>query len=159
MKTLLTAFAFASVLASVLAEEAPVQSSPSKEQPALVFKISLPADGQYAPNQSDDEIYYAGETITIKDQTFRFLTFTDIANAEGADFKGKVQVFEDHVFLDHPGVMYPYRIAGTLDGRPVLLTWIAYQSWKKSGQIPFGILYLQKDIVNHDVDPDLLPPP
>jgi|GEM_PF-2533946 len=115
---------------------------------AQVFTISRPANGRYSPKRDKKDYGFAGEIVTIKDQTFRFERFTDCVGEETPDYTGKLQVFEDHIFLDHPGIQFPYRIAGILDGRPVLLNWKTYQAWKKGNRIGYEILYLQKPEVD-----------
>ena len=113
------------------------------------FVITLLRDGRYTPwRESKDEItYYAGEITTIQGTQFRYTYFTD-AVIEGRidpNYSGTLKVFDDHIYLDHPGVPYPYRITGMLDGVYVMVTWEGYQEWKKFGKImPHHLLYLEK---------------
>ncbi len=145
MKILIKIIALVICVGPIYGEESSKPTTPPAEQPKQVFTISRPANGQYMPQRNRSDHYFAGQIITIKDQTFRYEYFTDVVNAETPDYTGKIQVFEDHIFLDHPGVPYPYRVAGVLDGRSVLLSWEAFQSLKKNGRVSRGdILYLQK---------------
>ncbi|MBK1884338.1 hypothetical protein JIN85_18110 [Luteolibacter pohnpeiensis] len=145
MKILTKIIALVICVGPIYGKPSSKQSSPPAEQPKQVFTISRPTNGRYTPHRDKSDHWYAGEIITIKYPTFRYEYFTDVADAETPDYTGKIQLFEDHIFLNHPGVPYPYRVAGFLDGRSVLLSWEAYQSWKKNGRVSRGgILYLQK---------------
>lgn len=146
MNFLMTVIALATSIGPIYGDGSPDQSSPTVDRPMQVFTISHPKNGQYTPHKTKNDICFAGECITIKDQTFRYETFTDVIGAETLDYKGKVQVFEDHILLDNPRILDPYLVAGVLDGRPVLLKREAYQSWKNNGRVSNGyysILYLQ----------------
>jgi len=150
MKILITVIALASSVGAISGEESPTQASPSAAQAAQVFTLSRPVNGRYTQKWDKDHPGYARDIdiLTIKDNTFRYEYSVD---EEPFDHTGKLQVFEDHIFLDHPEVPYPYRVSGILDGVPVLLTWQAYQTWKKNKQdksLRYYILYLQKPEVD-----------
>lgn len=116
------------------------------------FMVSAPTPGTYAPwrdSSENDGRFFAGEIIIIHDTSFRYGNFSDDldTNYPPDDFTGKLSVFKDHIFLNHPGVPYPYRIAGKADGTPVLMTWKAHEQWKKTGKVSHGygdILFLEK---------------
>src|SRR5262245_47359239 len=95
--------------------------------PIKEFQISPPASGRYAPwrDRKDSPKCYAGELITISESTFRYSYFSDVVdpNRPEPNYSGKLLTFKDHIYLDHPGVPYPYRVSGLADGVPVLLTW------------------------------------
>ncbi len=119
----------------------------AERQPAapqkVKFEITKPHDGLYVTykNVAFRSVFVA-ETLTIETNTFHYKYSTDVVGV-GADFKGPVEVKEDSIFLDHPGMVLPSRVAGKLDGRPVILTWAAHQRWLSDGLRPTeGILYL-----------------
>ena len=126
-----------------------MSSNKSEDGDILInkFKLSPPANGTYAPwrNQKNQINCYGGELITIKASSFEYTTFSDVIGAERPDYKGHIEVFNDHIYLDHPGVPYPYRMSGIADGVLVLITWEGYEEWKKKHTISRGnILFLQK---------------
>jgi hypothetical protein len=105
-------------------------------------KAARPPDGSYDPDPKKH--WYAGESITISGDTFRYNYFTD-ALPGPPERTGTIKVFEDHILLDNPNVSNRERIAGVLDGVPVLWTRDAYEAWKKTGAISeLGVLYLRK---------------
>jgi hypothetical protein len=110
---------------------------------------STPTEGRYGPwRDRNKEGWYAGEIITITNAFFRYVTFSDVGDPKHPrpDYSGPIKIFPDHIFLDHPGVPYPYRVAGRADGRPVLVTWEGYKQWKKRKSIfELNILWLQKE--------------
>ena len=113
------------------------------------FEIASPASGTYAPwrDRNDSPQWYAGEVIVISESTFRYYQFSDVIDPDRPppNYSGKLSVFKDHVYLDHPGVPYPYRVAGLADGVPVLLTWEGYEQWKKKKMVfELNLLYLEK---------------
>ena len=113
------------------------------------FEIAPPASGTYAPwrDRKDSPRWYAGELIIITNSTFRYGRFSDVIDPDKPkpDYSGKISIFKDHVYLDHPGVPYPYRVAGLADGVPVLLTWEGYEQWKKKKKVfELELLYLEK---------------
>jgi hypothetical protein len=114
------------------------------------FELSTPAEGRYAPwrDPKDRSSFYGGELITITKASFHYHIFSDAIDPKhpSPDFSGPLKVFPDHVYLDHPGVPYPYRVAGRADGTPVLVTWEGYEQWKKAKKIfQRNILWLWKD--------------
>jgi hypothetical protein len=114
--------------------------------PVAKFVVSTPASGLYGPwrDAKDQTKWYAGELITVTNSSFRYTTFSDVVGKR-PDYSGTVSVFKDHIYLDHPGVPYPYRVAGVADGTPVLFTWEGYEQWKKTGKVfMLNVLYLQK---------------
>ena len=114
--------------------------------PIAKFTISAPASGTYAPwhDRKDQIKWYAGEIIIITNSSFRYTTFSDVVGKR-PDYSGTVSVFKDHIYLDHPGIPYPYRVAGVADGVPVLFTWEGYEQWKKTRKIfMLNLLYLEK---------------
>jgi hypothetical protein len=114
--------------------------------PVAKFVLSSPTNGTYAPwrDAKNQTKYYAGETITLTNASFRYTTFSDVVGNH-RDYSGKVSIFKDHIFLDHPGMPFPYRVAGLADGVPVLFTWEGYEQWKKTGKVfELNVLYLQK---------------
>ena len=115
--------------------------------PVSKFIISAPAYGLYGPwrDAKDQHNWYAGELVIITNASFRYTTFSDVVRTNRPDYSGTVSVFKDHISLNHPGVPYPYRVAGAADGIPVLLTWEGYEQWKKTGKVfELNVLYLQK---------------
>jgi len=109
------------------------------------FSVSAPAFGLYGPWRDKDKTgWYGGELITITNATFNYTTFSDVAGKR-PEYSGALLVLTDHIYLNHPGVPYPYRVAGVADGVPVLFTWEGYEQWKKTGKVfELNILYLQK---------------
>ncbi|HWH70143.1 MAG TPA: hypothetical protein VNT26_12215 [Candidatus Sulfotelmatobacter sp.] len=117
--------------------------------PISNFVLSKPPAGKYAPWRNADEQanWFAGETIEIKTSSFHYATFTDVVGLDRPqpDYSGPLKVFTDHIYLDHPGICYPYRVAGRADGVPVLLTWAGYEEWRRTHKVTqLDILYLQK---------------
>ena len=113
------------------------------------FEIAPPASGTYAPwrDRNDSIKWYAGELITITNSTFRYGRFSDVIDPDRPqpDYSGKISIFKEHVYLDHPGIAYPYRVSGLADGVPVLLTWEGYEQWKKKKKVfELNLLYLEK---------------
>ena len=113
------------------------------------FEIAPPASGTYAPwrDRKDSPRWYAGELITITNSMFRYGRFSDVIDPDRPqpDYSGKISIFKDHIFLDHPGIAYPYRVSGLADGVPVLLTWEGYEQWKKKQKVfELNLLYLEK---------------
>jgi len=108
------------------------------------FKISNLHDGLYVPYRTISfRGVFTSERLTIKNNTFHYKYFTDVVDAYAPDFKGAIRAKKDIIFLDHPGMSFPYRVTGKLEGRPVILTWRAHQKWLKDGLRPSkGILYL-----------------
>ncbi|MGA3285014.1 MAG: hypothetical protein ABSD57_11230 [Verrucomicrobiota bacterium] len=116
--------------------------------PIAKFEVSSPVPGWYAPwrDPKDQTKWYAGQLILITNASFRYGTFSDVVGVPRPDYSGPLKVFADHIYLDHPGVPYPYRVAGKADGIPVLVTWEGYEQWKKSGKVfELNILYFWKD--------------
>jgi hypothetical protein len=114
--------------------------------PIAKFVVSAPANGRYTPwrNAQSHPNYYAGEIIAITNSVFHYTFFSDVVG-DGRDYSGKVSATNNFIFLQHPGIAYPYRVAGVADGVPVLLTWAGYEQWKKSGMVfELNILYLEK---------------
>lgn len=109
------------------------------------FVISAPAAGTYAPwRDPKQNKWFAGEIIVISGSTFRYTTFSDVVGSE-RDYSGTLSVLKDHIYLEHPGVPYPYRVTGLADGVPVMLTWAGYEQWKEKGKLEeLNLLYLQK---------------
>jgi hypothetical protein len=146
MKTILL---FASLFASAVV--AGDRSDDEGDIAIAKFELSAtPTDGRYAPwrdpkKQSDA---FAGEIITITNGSFHYATFSDVIDRKHPlpDYSGRLRVFRDHVYLDHPGVPYPYRVAGRANGTPVLVTWEGYEQWKKAKKIfELNILWLWKE--------------
>ena len=113
------------------------------------FEIAPPASGTYAPwrDRNDSLKWHAGQLITVSGPTFRYVFFSDAIDPDRPqpDYPGKISIFKDHVFLDHPGVPFPYRISGLADGVPVVLTWEGYEQWKKKKKVSGAdLLYLEK---------------
>ncbi|HZV35079.1 MAG TPA: hypothetical protein VFB72_10950 [Verrucomicrobiae bacterium] len=109
------------------------------------FSLSPPASGLYGPwRDKDKNRPYAGELIVITNASFRYTTFSDVVGKR-PEYSGTVSVFKDHIYLNHPGIPYPYRVAGVADGVPVLFTWEGFEQWKKTGKVfELNVLYLQK---------------
>jgi hypothetical protein len=87
----------------------------------------------------------AAEIITITNASFRYVRFSDVIDPKHPrpDYSGSLKIFPDHVYLDHPGVPYPYRVAGRADGTPVLVTREGYEQWKNGKNIfEFNVLWL-----------------
>lgn len=120
----------------------------AETQPAIPqkvkFEISNPHDGLYVTYKTISfRSVFAWETLTIENNTFHYKYSTDVVGGYAPDFKGPVEVKKDSIFLDHPGMNLPYRVAGKLEGRPVILTWRAHQKWLSDSLRPNeGILYL-----------------
>jgi hypothetical protein len=113
------------------------------------FAISIPALGTYAPWQEPkDQInWFGGELIKINRSSFQYHEFSDDLSHPLPDCSGPVSLFKEHTYLNNTNVPDPYRIAGTADGRPVLLTLDGYQQWKETGKVfELNILYLEKVI-------------
>jgi len=110
------------------------------------FKLSEPAPGTYAPQDSHNRImFFAGEIIIIEGSSFRYTRFSDVGSYIPPDYRGEFSSFSDHIYLNDPRVPSPFRIAGVADGTSVLLTREAYEQWQKTGAVaPGTILYLQK---------------
>jgi len=109
------------------------------------FAIAPLADGKYTPWRAPEErdAWYAGEIIILNGSTFHYARFSDVSSGQ-RDYSGRVNAYQNHIYLDHPSIPYPYRIAGTADGKPVLLTWEGYEQWKKTGKVAENdILYRQ----------------
>ena len=107
------------------------------------WKLQPPTSGLYGPDPS--QRWYTGELVRIDGTNFHYTRFTDVAGSPVPAYTGRVVLYGDHIYLDHPGVPYPYRISGLLTNRPVLWTWEGYEQWKKTGKIDeLGILYLEK---------------
>ncbi len=116
--------------------------------PISKFEVSAPATGRYAPwrDPKDQIQYYGGEIIVVRDASFQYVVFSDYLGRPLPDYSGPLMTFKDHVYLDHPGVRLPYRVAGIADGVSVLVTWAGYEEWKKTGKIfELDILYLEKE--------------
>jgi hypothetical protein len=107
MKILIKIIALVICVQSIFGEESSKQPTPPAEQPKQMFTISRPENWRYMPHRDKSDHYFDGQIITIKDQTFRYEYFTDVVSAETPDYTSKIQVFDDHIFLDHPGVPYP----------------------------------------------------
>jgi len=124
------AFLILSVLIACAAERSRDGMIPIKK-----FEISPPASGTYAPwrERQDSPKWYAGELIIISESTFRYSRFSDVIDPDRPkpDYVGKLSIFKDHIYLDHPGVPYPYRVSGVADGMPALLTWGGMSNGKK----------------------------
>jgi hypothetical protein len=141
------------LLFALLFAAAAVAADRSDDGDIAVAKFELstrPAEGRYAPwRDPKNQIgWYAGEVIMITNASFRYTTFSDVIDPKHPcpDFSGPLKVFPDHVYLDHPGMRYPYRVAGRADGTAVLVTWEGYEQWKKSKKIfELDILWLWKD--------------
>jgi hypothetical protein len=103
------------------------------------FVAAPPKDGNYVPWRDPKEAsrYYAGETIAIAGVDFHYVFFTDALQEEMIfpDWKAKMKVFPDHIYLDHPGIAYPHRITGYLDGEFVMITWRALEHLKRFGNV------------------------
>jgi hypothetical protein len=114
--------------------------------PVAKFVLSAPASGTYSPwrDPKDQIKYFAGELISITNSSFHYGTFSDVPDTR-VHYSGSVSVFKDHIYLDHPGIPYPYRVAGVADGVPVLFTWEGYEQWKKTGKVfELNVLFCQK---------------
>jgi hypothetical protein len=143
MKTLL--------LFVLLFASAAVAADRSDDSNIAIAKFELsatPVEGRYAPwrDPKNQINWWAGELITITNASFRYSTFSDVIDSKHPrpDYSGPLKVF--HVYLDHPGVPYPYRVAGRADGTPVLVTWEGYEQWKKDRKIfQLNILWLWKE--------------
>jgi hypothetical protein len=141
------------VLVTLLFASAALAADRSDDGDIAVAKFELsatPAQGRYAPwrDPKNQIHWYAGEIITITNASFRYATFSDAIDPKHPrpDYSGPLKAFPDHVYLDHPGVPYPYRVAGRADGTPVLVTWEGYEQWKKSKKIfELNILWLWKE--------------
>lgn len=119
-------------------------AAPSKKNS---FVVEPPKEGQYVPwrEEKDAIRHYAGEIITLSAASFRYQSFTDSLEEEMIvpDWSGQLKVSADHIYLDHPGVPFPYRITGLLDGVFVMTTWRAFEHWKKFGSMQnYDVLYL-----------------
>ena len=111
--------------------------------PAINKTIIRPPDGRYSPDPKGR--YFAGEIITIKGESFQYTRFSDaVSEKDEPTYSGKVIFYSDRVFLNHPGIPFPYRIPGKLNGIPVLWTWKEHKAWEKSGKIGDDVLYLEK---------------
>ncbi|WP_414664858.1 hypothetical protein [Horticoccus sp. 23ND18S-11] len=113
------------------------------------FTIAPVKDGRYVPwrDSRNEGKYYAGEITTVVGTKFRCIYFTDVIRQEEIrpDYSGTLKSYADHIYLDHPGVAYPYRVTGFLHGAFVMTTWRNYEHWKKFGSMPeHGTLYLEK---------------
>jgi hypothetical protein len=111
------------------------------------FVISTLALGTYAPWQEPkDQInWFGGELIKINKSSFQYHEFSDDLSHPLPDYSGSVSIFKEHIYLNNTNVPDPYRIAGTADGRPVLLTLDGYQQWKETGKVfELNILYREK---------------
>ncbi len=117
--------------------------------PVAKFTVQAPATGRYTPwrDSQNQTVWYASEIIVIRESLFRYSRFSDVIDPKRPepDYSGKLSVFKDHIYLDHPGVPFPYRIAGVADGVPVLLTWESYEQWKKTKKVfELNLLYLER---------------
>jgi hypothetical protein len=109
---------------------------------SVSWKLQPPVSGRYVPDPSKS--WFAGEIVQIDGTNFHYTQFTDVGSARVPDYRGRVLIFKDHIYLDHPGMAYPYRISGLLTNRPVIWTWKGYEQWRKSGEIDeLDILYLE----------------
>jgi hypothetical protein len=110
------------------------------------FELSaIPAEGEYGPWHDVKQYWYAGEITTIPNGSFRYTWFSDAMSDRRPQppYSGPLKVFSDHIYLDHPGVCYPYRVAGKADGTPVIMTWEGYEQWKKTKKVfELNILWL-----------------
>jgi hypothetical protein len=113
--------------------------------PIAKFEMSAPAPGRYAPWRGPDGQlkWYAGELINITNSSFRYTRFSDVARPQ-PDFAGSLKIHSDHIYLDHPGIPYPYRVAGKADGIAVLMTWEGFEEWKKGRRV------FMSNILYHD---------
>jgi hypothetical protein len=104
--------------------------------PMPKFVLSAPTNGTYAPwrDPKDAPRLYAGELITITNASFHYTYFSDVVGG-GHDYSGTVSVFKDHIYLNHPGIQDPYRVAGVADGVPVLFTSRGYEQLKETGKV------------------------
>jgi len=132
------------LVASCLSDASAAAENKSKNS----FVLAPAKDGKYAPWRDPEEAirHYAGEIVTIDGAKFRSTYFTDVVETEAldSDFSGAVRRYDDHIYLDHPGLAYPYRVTGFLDGTFVMITWRDYEFWKKFGRMPeYGALFLQ----------------
>jgi hypothetical protein len=92
-------------------------------KPKQSFVIAPVKNGTYTPwrDRKEAERFYAGETIEVSGTKFHYVFFTDALQEHYPDWTGRLQVFPDHIFLDHPGIAYPHRITGYLDGKFVMV--------------------------------------
>ncbi|WP_150107222.1 hypothetical protein [Pedosphaera parvula] len=125
------------------------ERSPDGMIPVAKFVVSAPASGKYVPwrDPKDSPKWYAGELVVISESSFHYSQFSDAIdpNRPERDYSGKLSVFKDHIYLDHPGVPFPYRISGVADGVQVLLTWEGYEQWKRTKKVfELNLLYLEK---------------
>jgi hypothetical protein len=112
--------------------------------PIAKFVLAPPALGTYKPWRDPKERWYAGEIIILTNSSFHYIKFSDVVGRH-RDYSGTLSIFKDHIYLNHPDVPYPYRIAGVADGVPVLFTWEGYEQWKKTGKVfELNILYGEK---------------
>jgi hypothetical protein len=101
-----------------------------------------PPNGIYGPDPKHQ--WLAGELMTISGNTFRYRYFTD-ALPGPPPCTGMIRIFPDHFVLDHPDAPNPERIAGVLNGVPVIWTKDAYEAWKKWGVVrEIGVLYARE---------------
>ena len=115
--------------------------------PIAKFVVSAPVSGRYTPwrDPQDHHRWFCGEIILINGSSFCWTEFSDVVRPE-PDYSGTLVMYKEHIYLNHPGIPYPYRVAGVADGVPVLLTWEGYESWKKSGKVfELNLLYLEKE--------------
>ncbi len=109
------------------------------------FVVAPPKDGRYLPWRNGEEgHHYAGEIIVLSGDKFEYSFFTDVIEANNIprDWSGTWTRKDDCIFLDHPGVPFPSRIVGYIDGVLAMITWVDFQRWKKFGLIEqYGILY------------------
>lgn len=111
----------------------------SAEEIPNATKTAGPPEGRYGPNPQ--RLAMAGEIITVTRDSFRQEYFSDIRPLPPG-CSGKIKVFKDHFILDHPQAENPERVAGVLNGVPVVWTKDAFQLWKKTGHVDeSGILY------------------
>ena len=137
-------FLFSVLLATCVSGIAVFAAAPKKRG----FVLAPPKAGVYAPWHNSTEAlgFYAGEIITLSKEAFRYQLKTDVIEEDNIlqDWEGSLRIFEGHIYLDHPGVPFPYRITGYLDGVFVMTTWRTFERWKKFGVMEdYEVLYLQ----------------
>lgn len=114
------------------------------------FVITPPVDGKYTSwrEPAEQADCYVGEIIIFTGSKFRYVHFSDVSS-DIRDYSGTVELYQDHLYLDGPGIPFPHRVAGIADGTPVLVTWEGYKQWKKTGQfLARDLLYHQKTAPN-----------
>jgi hypothetical protein len=103
--------------------------------------VNVP-NGSYEPDPK--KTWYAGETITIKEDKFHRAYFTDDLAHTPPSKEGSIRFFSDYILLDGLD-RNPKRIPGFIDGVPVLWTVDAYGEWKNTRKVKdVGVLYLVK---------------